>query len=886
MATLGAGARLGPFEILAPIGAGGMGEVYRARDTRLDRTVAIKLLAGEFANAPGRRVERFRHEARAIARITHPNICALHDVGEDGPALFLVMEYVEGTTLARRLEDGPLPLPLVLRVAIGVADAMDHAHRQGVVHRDLKPGNIMLTRDSVKLLDFGLAKLAPDGVPVADAATATGALTMRGEILGTLPYMAPEQLEGKAVDARADIFSFGAMVHEMVTGQRAFAGSSQASLIGAILHDDPPPMATLVPGTPRALDRIISVCLSKDPRSRWSSAHDVLVQLEGLADGDVPELPTTHAPSRSRERIAWTTAAIAVLTAIGIGAVFVSQRTEPEDAGIDRLSSVVPPQDASFVRGEAPRISPDGRHVAFTAIDRTGTRGLYLRSRDSDTARLLLGTENGMQPFWSPDSRMLGFFAEGQLKTVAIAGGSPTAIARVPVPRGAAWSRDNLILFPPRPNASLVYVPASGGEPKSVPTPPKPGIPGFPSFLPDGRHYLFSEMNSETRLAEVLSLGSLDSPETRRLVATTSSGMYASGYVLFRRNTTLLAQPFDPDTLQLSGTPVAIAENVGFNPLTYQALFSSSDTGAIVYRDALPGAELVWFDRSGTRLSNAAPPAEYNSMCLTPDGSRIVYDLADPATGSINLWTLDLSTSMTMQLTFAGPVEFYPVCSPSGKDMVFAGLKPFVPNLFRQNILAPGQATLLLESPFAKIPTDWSRDGRQVIYSVLNGATGFDIEALALSGGQPQVLVSTRAEERNGKLSPNGRWLAYSSNENGRFEVYVQTMPPNGSKWLVSRGGGIQSQWSTDGSQLYYLAADRKLMVMPVRTDGVAFAPSAATAMMDTSVTEWDVGGTHGLSYAVAPDGKRILISTSTDVGRPMTLLLNWTAALKPRSLP
>lgn len=876
---LSPGTRLGPYAILSPLGAGGMGEVYVARDTRLDRTVAIKVLLREFSEDPGRRA-RFEREARTIASLSHPHICTVHDVGDHEGVAFLVMERLEGETLAARLTRGPLPRGEAIAYASQIAEGLKCAHRAGIVHRDLKPANVMITSTGAKLLDFGLAKPAPDGVPVEDAATAAAALTMRGEILGTLPYMAPEQLEGKAVDARADIFSFGAMVHEMVTGQRAFAGSSQASLIAAIMHANPPPMATLVPGTPRALDRIISVCLAKDPRSRWSSAHDVLVQLEGLADSDVPERATTHAPGRSHERIAWTAAALAVLTAIGIGALFLSQRTEPADAGIDRLA-VVPAQDTTLVRGEAPRISPNGRHVVFAATDRTGTRGLYVRSFDSATARFLTGTENGAQPFWSPDNRMFGFFAEGQLKTIAIAGGSPTVIARATLPRGAAWSRDNLILFSPRPNVPLAYVPAGGGELKSVPAATLAGIPGFPAFLPDGRHYLFTELDADTRLARFLTLGSLDSPETRRVAETTSSGVYASGHLLFRRNTTLMAQPFDPETLQVSGTPIAIAENVGFNPVTFQALFSASDTGAIAYRDALPGAELVWFDRSGARLSNAAPAAEYNTLCMTPGGNRIVYELADPATGSIDIWTLDLTTSVTTQLTFAGPVEFHPVCSPNGKDMAFARLAPALPNLFRQNILAPGQATLLLQTPFAKIPTDWSDDGGLLIYTVLTRANGWDIEALPLAGGQPRVLVSTPADDRSGTLSPDGRWLAYLSNENGRFEVYVQPMPPTGTKWLVSRGGGQQPQWSGNGSQLYYIAPDRKLMVMDVRTDGAALAPAAATALMNTRITEWEVPA-NGASYAVAPDGKRILISTSTDVGRPISLLLNWTAALKP----
>ena len=388
-------------------------------------------------------------------------------------------------------------------------------------------------------------------------------------------------------------------------------------------------------------------------------------------------------------------------------------------------------------------------------------------------------------------------------RTVALTGGPPTALARVGLPRGAAWSKDNLILFSQRPTAPLVFVPATGGEPTSVPMQPGIGLRGFPWFLPDGRHYLYTEMNAETRLPETLMLASLDSPETRRLVATTSSGMYASGHLLFRRSTTLLAQPFDPDTLQLSGTPVAVAENVGFNPVTFQATFSVSDTGTIAYLDASPGAELVWFSRAGLRLSSAAPSGEFNSFCMTPDGRRVVYELADPATGQIDLWTLNLATSATTQLTFGGPVEFYPVCSPDAKDIVFAALKPNSPNLFRLSLGAPGHATLLLESPVAKLPTDWARDQRQLIYSVLNQATGWDIASWPLGGGQPRPLVATQAEERGGRVSPDGRWLAYVSNENGVFEVYVQPMSATGTKWLVSRGGGQQPQWSSDGSQLY-----------------------------------------------------------------------------------
>ncbi len=867
------GTRLGPYEVVRPLGAGGMGEVYAARDTRLDRTVAIKVLPREFSDDDGRRA-RFEREAAAIASLSHPNICTLYDVGQQDGTMFLVMERLEGPVLAARLGQGSMPRAEAIAIAGQIAEGLAFAHRAGVVHRDLKPANVMLTKTGAKLLDFGLAKVATGA---AEHPTAT-ALTSHGEILGTLPYMAPEQLQGGDVDARADIFAFGAMLHEMITGQRAFSGASQASLIGAILHSEPAPLSQLVPGTPRALERIVSVCLAKNRDDRWSSAGDVLLLLKGLADdsGIHRGAPASAVPARWGARLAWALAAVGLVMVAVLGGLLIARRPEPP-AHRDVLS-ILPPQGSTFMRGEAPQISPDGRHVAFSSTDRAGTRGLYIRSLDRATPRFLPGTENGAQPFWSPDSRMLGFFADGQLKTVAIAGGTPTVLARAGLPRGGAWSKDNVILFAQRPNAALVVVPASGGAPTPVPGPDKPGIPGFPSFLPDGRHYVVNEL-SVGRRVEGLVLGSLDSPDTRRLVSTTSSGMYASGHLLYRRNTTLLAQPFDEKTLQLSGEPVAVAEDVGVNPVTFQALFSASSTGVLVHRDAAPGAELVWFSRTGARLAAVGTAGEFNSLCLTPDGRRVVYEQADPASGDIDLWTMDLATSATTQLTFAGPVEFYPVCAPNGRDIALAALKPSNPNLFRQSLSAPGQLVSLFASPLPKLPTDWSRDGTQLIFSVLNPATGWDVASLSLATGEARPLVATPAQETNAKLSPDGRWLAYVSNESSRPEVYVQAMAGGGAKWLVSRGGGLQPQWSADGRELYYLALDRRLMVVEVRADGTAFTPSPPARLMDTRFTEWELSG--GVSYVVAPDGTRVLINTSTDTGRPMTVMQNWAPRLR-----
>ena len=669
------------------------------------------------------------------------------------------------------------------------------------------------------------------------------------------------------------------MLHEMVTGQRAFTGSSQASLIGAILHFEPPRVTQAAPGAPPAIDRLVSVCLAKDPGDRWSSATDVLLQLKGLADSGAVSAPVAPGPRSAGwgPRLAWPVAVLGLVAATVLGGLLTARRPEPP-AQSDVLS-IVPPQDSTFMRGEAPQISPDGRHVVFSSTDRAGTRGLYIRSLDVATPRLLPGTENGAQPFWSPDSRMLGFFADRQLKTVAIAGGTPTAIAQAGLPRGGAWSKDNLILFSQRPNAALVVVPASGGEPTPVPTPARTGIPGFPSFLPDGRHYVSNELSAETRMVESLVLGSLDSPDTRRLVGTTSSGVYASGHLLYRRNTTLLAQRFDEKTLQLSGEPVAIAEDVGANPVTYQALFSASNTGVLAYRDAAPGAQLVWFSRSGQRLATVGAPGEFNALCMTPDGRRIVYDQADSASGNIDVWTMDLASAATTQLTFAGAVEFYPVCAPNGRDIALAALIPSNPNLFSQSLSAPGKSVPLFESPLPKLPTDWSRDGTQLIFSVLSPATGWDVASLSLATGQPRPLVATPAQESNAKLSPDGRWLAYVSNESGRVEVYVQGMAGGGAKWLVSRGGGIQPQWSADGRQLYYIALDRRLMVVDVRAEGAVFTPSSPVGLMETRFTEWETSG--GVSYVVAPDGSRVLVNTSTDTGRPISLMQNWPARVR-----
>ena len=791
--------------------------------------------------------------------MTHPNICTLHDVGVEEGIEFLVMELLDGETLAARIERGPLPMSEVLAYAMQIADALDAAHGQGIVHRDLKPSNVMLTRTGAKLLDFGLAKLRADHALSEDGVTEVMPLTARGQVLGTVAYMAPEQLAGQPIDQRADIFAFGAIVFEMLTGKRASTTQVMA-------------------GAPPALERLVTVCLSKDPEQRWSSAHDVLLQLRSIAESPPVTAEVAARRDSGRERLAWIVAAIAIAAALVLAAVWQAgrgMRSRPE-AALDVLS-ILPDEQTTLERGEAPQVSPDGRRVAFVATDTVGRSGLYVRSLDSLIARLLPDTDAASLPFWSPDSRQLGFFAQGQLKTVALSGGSPHTIAAAPVPRGGTWSHDDVILFSAVPNLALRRVPAGGGQAVDVPMPPAGQFRLLPRFLPDGRHYLYLDPRTLNGSSFVISVASVDSTESKELLRSSGAATYASGYLLFRRDAALMAQPFDVRTLQLSGTPAPIAEDAGVNPLTYQALFSASDGGQLAYRRLGTGSQLTWFDRSGKSLGTAGPPGDYNTLCLTADDKRIVYDVADPVTGAVDIWMFDIAGARSSRLTFAPEVDFYPVCSPSGEEVVFSSLREGPPNLFRLSLGAPGSERAVLRSPSPKIATDWSREG-QLIYTALNQKTGADIEMAPLSGSASKAVVATAAQEANARLSPDGRWIAYNSNDSGRFEVYVQPFPTTGAKWQISKGGGQGAQWRRDGRELFYVAPDLKLVGVAVSA-GSDFAAGEARTLFETRITSLERSN-FGSGYAVTSDGQKFLVNTAPSTIQPVTLILNWAAAL------
>ena len=888
--ALSAGSTLGPYEILSPLGAGGMGEVYRARDTRLGRTVAIKVLPEHVAADPDRR-QRFQREARAISGLNHPHICTLHDVGHHDGIDFLVMEYVDGETLAARLATGPLPIAQALAYGVEIAEALDKAHHQGIVHRDLKPGNVMLTKGGVKLLDFGLAKLRADS-PLMDASTRTipldaaqGPRTGEGTIVGTLQYMAPEQLEGKEADARADIFAFGAVLYEMLTGRRAFEGTSQASVISAIMSSDPPALGALQPLTPPALDRVIRTCLSKDRDDRWASMHDVLLQLTWIAQDKSVGARAANAGSNGRRALLpWAVAAIAVIAAAILWASNLNRSTNP-DVRVHFLS-VLPPRGTSLATEEAPAISPDGRRLAFVAHDATGRRLLYTRPLDDATAaRPLADTEGASLPFWSPNSQSIGFFGQGKLKRIDVATGRLQTLADSGGARGGAWNQANVIVFVPQPNDGPYQVSAEGGEATLVPMDTGGGRRGwFPSFLPDGRHFLVWAGEPSQPENSAVYLASLDSSKRTRLVTSRSNAIYAApGYLFFWRDATLLAQPFDERKLELGGNPVPVATAVGLNFLTNQSLFSVSNSGTLVFfAGAVGQSELVWVDRGGRRLGKPGPTAAINCLSLSPDATRVVYDEADSRTGLMDLWQLDFARGVPSRLTFHPNHDFFPLWSPDGTRIAFGSLREPPPQLYMLDANSAGNEKLLLRTPFPKSPSGWSRDGELLIYSVTDPKNSGDIWALPLVGKrEPYPLVNTTVDERYGTLSPDGRWLAYISNETGTYEVYVQALSGSGVRRQVSTRGGFQPHWRRDGQELFYIAPDRTLMAMDFRSSAATFETGPPNALFATR-TRWIEIQAGTRNYAAAPDGQRFLVANATDEAQsaPITVVLNWIATL------
>jgi eukaryotic-like serine/threonine-protein kinase len=874
---LPSGLRLGPYEIRALLGAGGMGEVYEAVDTRLHRAVALKVVRPELAG-DGERRARFVREARAVAGLSHPHICPVYDVGEATvpdtlqPLDFLVMELLPGRNLAERLAEGPMPADEAIACAIQVASALEHAHRQGVVHRDLKPANIMLSPSGARLLDFGLARLRADVSPALAAPTRTS-LTAEGTILGTIPYMAPEQLEGRQVDQRADIFAFGAILYEMLAGRRAFEADNTAGLISAILGGPTPVLRDVAPLTPPALDHAVTTCLAKNPDDRWSSAHDVALVLKSLRWPDVG-LARPAVRRRAREPIAWAVAAMA----LGLAAWMAFSQPAPS-AALPEALSVVPPADTTLTQGEAPQLSPDGRLLALVGTDATGRTQLYLRERDSATWRALPETDDAMMPFWSPDSQSLGFFSAGWLRTVGVSGGTSLRLAPAGVPRGGTWNQHGQILFVAAPNLPPQLIPAGGGEPTSVPIDAdSPPSRWFPTFLPDGRRYFYLGV-TPARRGRVIRAGSLDSPEGTDIVPSEASATYASGYLLYRRDTSLVAHPFDAERLAVHGEAAVIAERVAFNPVTYQALYSTSDDGRLAFVGEERGWQLSWYDALGRESRLLTSAGGFNSLCISADGSQVVHDFSDSATGAIDIWALSLADGSRTPLTFDAAVDFYVACAPSNEEAVFSSLRMGVPQIFRTSLSAPGAATRVLPATEPTLVNDWSADGRHLLYSVLAAGTGWDIWALPLDGGEAFPLVQTAANERNARLSRDGRWVAYTSDQRGTDEIFVRSFPDTGSLWQISQGGARQAVWHPSGRRIFYVSRDLKLVAVDLESSGRTLSVAGAARIL----AETRAGGFERNSTPIAVAGDRILLGTAREGMQPITVVLHWNARLTGR---
>ncbi len=896
--TLSAGARLGPYEIVSPIGAGGMGEVYRALDTRLDRTVAIKVLTPA-ADRPDLR-ERFEREARAISSLDHPHICRLYDVGRQEGTDYLVMEYLEGQTLAERLQKGPLPLDEALRYSIQIASALDLAHVQGLTHRDLKPGNIMLTRSGAKLLDFGLAKMrgaepsAGAWDPFSELQTVSKELTAKGTILGTFQYMAPEQLEGKEADPRTDIFGFGAVVYEMLTGRRAFEGRSPAALTSAILASDPQPASTLQPSIPPELNRAIKKCLAKNPDDRWQSSRDLASELQWIAERE-GQHEEVAGPARNWP--AWAAAAIFALATLALGIAYLL-RQPPEATTVHFLL----PQPGKLAYAGLPAaagpvsLSPDGRLVACVAFG-AGHRGdVTIRPLDSLSVQSLPGTEGASDPFWSPDAHFVGFFAAGKLKRVPLTGGVPQTLCDVVQSAGehvggAAWSRDGTILFGRGAYDRLYRVPAEGGVP--VPVTTLDSARGevahrWPQFLPDGRHFLYSLHSTQPENSGIY-IGSLDSSETRRLLAIESNGVHAPGYLLYVYRSVLMAQPFNESRRQLSGEPIRVAEQVDFDPALGLGDFSVASTGVLAYRtvDTVTPTQLVWFDRTGKPLGTIGETAQYRGARLSPDQRSVAVQKTDPVTGVSGLWLLDASRDAATRFTF-GPQTFsFPIWSPDGGRIAFSLEEETVYDLYQKPTSSGAREEPFLRSPGFKHPTDWSRDGRFIAFDIRVPKTSWDIWILPLDGDRkPFPFVQSKFDERLGQFSPNGRWIAYASTtESNRYEVYVQSFlgepstaaAPTG-KWQISTNGGFLPRWRGSGEELYYVGGDGKLMAVEVKTAGSDFRAGTPQPLFDIPTpprtSYW---------YSVTSDGKRFLVNVPGEEQRspPVHVVLNWAAGRK-----
>jgi serine/threonine protein kinase/Tol biopolymer transport system component len=875
------GRRIGPYEVRSHIGAGGMGDVYKARDTRLDRTVAIKVLPPQVATDPVAR-DRFEREARAVAALNHPHICTLHDIGIQDGIDFLVMEFLEGETLAARLQRGALNVSDALNYGIQIASALDKVHRAGIVHRDLKPGNVMVTKAGAKLLDFGLSKAGVSAVVAAHPlASPSLELTSAGMILGTVQYMAPEQTEGKRADARSDIFAFGAMLYEMLSGNKAFRGDSYSSLMAAIREQEPPTLPRVSP----TLDRTIRTCLAKDPDDRWQTARDLLRELKWVADAG-PESggPALAGSLRRTRTVAWSSAAIALVTTSAFALLGYVYLNRPAPAHLPALFEVQTPATSDPM---SIALSADGKQLAFVATA-DGVPKLWIRPLDQVNAQTLIGTEGASYPFWAPDGRSIAFFAEGKLKRLDVSGGAPQVVADAPTGRGGSWGRDGIIVFAPTTASALMRVPATGGTPAPATTfSAGQASHRWPYFLPDGRRFLFLATLGQPDSLRGVFMGALDSTEVTRVLEDHTPAIYvSSGKLLFVREGALVAMDFDPDRGVVSGDPTRIIQPIGFDASYSHWALALSENGVLAHRTAIAEPrQLVWVDRKGQVVGQlgAVDDSAIASPELTRDGRRVAVLRARE--GNPDVWLIDVSRGVPSRFTFDPDVDGYAIWAPDASRVVFASRRKGQFGMFERPVAGTGDDRHVGTSELT-IPLDFSPEGGVLLFAVQTRQTGVDMWGLSSAdNGTPFPVMQTRFDEMSGQFSPSGRSIAYQSNASGRMEIYVAPFRGSGEQQQVSTAGGSQPRWSSDGKELFYVARDGRMMAVATRVNsaGRLDADVPVPLFLTRLATGANIAAAVASKpqYDVAPDGRFLMnVSVEGAAAPPITITLNWQTAL------
>jgi len=887
--ALSAGHNLGSYRIEKFLTSGGMGDVYLASHERLKRHVAIKVLGDSISGDPVA-VQRFRREARAASTLSHPHICTLYDFCQQDGLSYLVLEYLEGVTLEARLKKRRPGLADAMRIGAEVAEALDHAHTRGFVHRDLKPGNVMLTQEhGAKVLDFGLvarspAPFAPASGPAHGKEAATADLTVEGTLVGTLPYMSPEQIQGSAVDARTDIYALGALLYEMITGHRAFEGRSPMELAVAIVHAEPIPVGERAPDTPDLLVRLVQRCMARNPEDRWQSARDVAAELRWLSATRRPLAPRAAPPNR-RNRLLLATGMAGVLVAGLLGGLLVSNSRTGDDAAAAGLASLIIPAPAGVTFTESsrsiPTLSPDGTKLLFVGTDSYGRAQVYIHDLAEAESVVVPRTEGAALPFWAPDSRSIGFLAGGRLMVLAAGGGPPVERAAASLEgRGASWSRDDVLVYSPGPRTGVFTVPAAGGPAREVTVPDRDrGEIGhlWPRFLPDGRHFLYF-VSSDVDSVRGIYVASLDGSRREHLVTTASSAVFGSDQLLYVRGNALLAQPFDATNLRLAGAPRMLDESVLVTP-TYAGGFSISETGRLAYWSGSTKdvTRLLWFDRFGRRLDSIGTAGQQRNVALSRDGRFIANEQFRDSDGDIVI--TDVATGQMRRLASPSTQERNPVWSPDGRSIAFVAEHSSGWAIYRHELESARARVRLLHSETDLMTTDWSPDGSMLLYANRRANGNYDLYTLELRpGSRPQPLFASNAHEVNGRFSPSGRWIAYGSSESGALEIYIQPFPLTGLKCQISDGGGYDPHWGADDGEIHYLSRAGELMAVTLAGSGRC--PTDAPRLLFRTPVQ--TPGSARNHYALSPGtGAFVINAAASDPGRwTIRIILDWPAAL------